>query len=213
MKYLKMLGLAAVAAAALMAFVGAGTASANGILCSTLTNPCTSPWPVGTVLDFSLKPGTSANLTTTEGTTIDTCTGSTVQGELTQNSAKVATGKNTAITWTNCTSPTTTTKLGKLKITNVPGTYNGTVIADELIEVTIEPAFFGHCLYGVEPGTVLGTVNEGIGTGVVFTANAVAKLLGTPSGSERTCFAPETARWKAEYVLTSPSKTTFAVSP
>jgi hypothetical protein len=34
MKYLKMLGLAAIAAAALMAFVGAGTASAaGGVLC------------------------------------------------------------------------------------------------------------------------------------------------------------------------------------
>ena len=210
MKYLKMLGLAAVAAMALMAFVGAGTASAGGILCSTQTTPCDSPWPVGTVLDFSLKSGTSANLTTTEGTTIDTCTEATVQGKLTKNSETVATGNNTAITWTKCTSPTTTTKLGKLRITNAGG-YNGTVIADELIEVTIETTFFGHCLYGVEPGTVLGTVTEGIGTGVVFTANAVAKRLGT--SGEKPCLAPETARWKAEYVLTSPSNTTFAVSP
>ena len=45
MKYIKMLGLAAVAAAALMAFVGAGTASAT-----TLTGPGGTALSVGTTM-------------------------------------------------------------------------------------------------------------------------------------------------------------------
>lgn len=74
MKYLKMLGLAAVAAAALMAFVGAGTASAKeGVLCSTTSNPCNSKWAAGTVIDFSLK-GSAVWTNAENGETLETCT-------------------------------------------------------------------------------------------------------------------------------------------
>ena len=206
MKYLQVLGLAAVAAMTLAVFVGGATASASGIVCSTATTPCASPWAVGTVIDFSMKSGSSFKMVTTEGTTIDTCTGSTVKGKLTQNSAGVATGENTEINWAGCTTTTDTTKLGKLRITNIPGAYNGTLIADEEIRVTINSGVTGDCEFGVQAGTTLGTVKEGIGTATTFTMNTIVKRLNF-------CIAPETERWVAEYVLTSPANTTLAVSP
>jgi hypothetical protein len=47
MKYLKMLGLAVVAAAALSAFMGAGSASAT-VLCTTNSTPCGTSHTEGT---------------------------------------------------------------------------------------------------------------------------------------------------------------------
>jgi hypothetical protein len=205
MKYLKMLGLAAVAATALMAFVGAGTAMAEkAVVCSTVTNPCTSKWAIGTVLDWSLKPGTSARLTDTSGNTLDTCTISTVKGRLTENpnGTGTATGENEKIDWGNCTVTTDTDKLGKLKIKGIPGTNNGTLYADAEIMVTI--SIFGTvCGYGVETGAHIGTVFGGVSP--TFTANAVAKRL---FGN---FLCPETTRWNAEYVLTEPTGTPLYV--
>jgi hypothetical protein len=64
MRHFKKLAPAAVAAAAMIALVGSGTASADK-LCSTTVDPCPGAagqaWPAGTTLDFSVKPGTSAN--------------------------------------------------------------------------------------------------------------------------------------------------------
>jgi hypothetical protein len=205
MKYLKMLGLAAVAASALMAFVGAGTAMAeNGVVCSTNTNPCNSKWAVGTVLDWTLKPGTSARLTDTAGNTLDTCTFSTVKGRLSENpnGSGTATGVNEAIHWTGCTVTTDTDKLGKLKIKGIPGTINGTLYADDEIMVTI--SIFGTtCGYGLESGGHIGTVFGG--EAPTFTASAVAKRL---FGN---FLCPETTRWNAEYVMTEPVKTPLYV--
>src|SRR5215470_1129708 len=85
MKYVKMLGLAAVAAMGLMAFLGASTASAT-VACKTqLTANChSSGWayPAGTLWDASLEPGSTAILEATSGGTLeDTCTESTVAGK------------------------------------------------------------------------------------------------------------------------------------
>jgi len=221
MKYVKMLGLAVAAAAALMAFVGAGTASATGTACSVAPSPTTGPcpsasrWAVNTVIDFSLESGTSANLTDTEGTTLDTCTSATVKGKLTSNAGgtNTTTGENTQITWgstgTACTNTTTTTKLGKLKIKAEDDNGNGILVADEEIQVTIQVPF-GDCLFSVAAGTELGTVKEGTGTNATFTANATGvKLAGGGFGC---AFAPETSLWSAKYVMTEPSNTTLWVA-
>jgi hypothetical protein len=200
MKHVKMLGLAAVAAAALMAFIGAGTASAR--LCSTATNPCSSPWATPTAMEFSLKSGTSAKLTTTEGSTLDTCTASTVSGSLTSNSAgsTTSTGTISSITWGGCTVTTDTIKPGALQV-HAEGGGAGTVTADATIEVTVN--VFSSCNYGVNSGTSLGTISEGTGSAAVFTANAVAKKL---NGG---FLCPETTKWVAEYVLEKPSAKTY----
>src|SRR6476660_2459621 len=201
MKYVKMLGLAAVAAAALMALVGAGTASAKGTLCSAAEPTCAAAnrWAVPTTMLWSLQQGGSAHLEDTSGNTLDTCTESTVDGDLTSNTAggePTATGNNTSITWGGCTATTDTTKLGKLKIAAAGG-GNGTLIADEEIKVTIN--IFGSCEYGVTAGTKLGTITEGKvaagSTSPIFHAEAVATRL---SG----LICPSTAKWTATYVMT-----------
>lgn len=216
MKYLKMLGLAAVAAAALMAFVGAGTASAKeGVLCSTTSNPCNSKWAANTVLDFSLKTGTSAVLTNeANGEVLDTCKGSgtTVQGKLTANpnATGTATGEITSLQWKECTFTTTTVAgfNGALTVERIAGTSNGTVRADGETRVTINTVLFGSCVYGVTSGAHLGVITEGKGTAATFKAEkAKASRL---TGSAFAC--PEKSLWTAEYVLTSPSETTLSVS-
>jgi len=201
-----MLGLAVVAAGALMAFIGAGTASAS-VLCSTATNPCTSPWP-NTTLDFSLTTGTSANLKEPgpEGETLDTCKASTAKGTLT-NGSSTATAKGPVekanLTWGSCTFPTMTIKGGTLEIHSTALGSNGTVTGSGF-EVTVNTFIFGTCAYGTGEGKDLGTLTEG--NPAVFHAEAVlTKIFGFCPGS--------TAEWSATYTLTEPANTTLAVEP
>ena len=215
MKYVKMLGLAVVAAAALMAFVGAGTASATGVLCSTTTGEAACPaaqrWAVGTVIHMTLEE--SLKTATTGGITASTCTEATVTGTITTNTggATTATSVNEVISWgtvaTPCTKTATTVALGKLKFDRIAGTSNGTVTADEEIKVTTTGLFSGEtCNYGVTAGTSLGTLTEG--KPATFDLNAVViKLAG------HTCtFGPQTTKWTGKYTVTSPATTTLSVS-
>jgi hypothetical protein len=217
MKYLKMLALAAVAAGALMAFAGAGTASAT-VLCSTTVTPCPAgqSWPANTVLDFSIPSGGSAVLKDTNGNELDKCTSSTVEGKITNagSSTTTVTGsfeepnETTGLTWGGCTWTTKTTSTGgKLEVHNITGTSNGTVTADSKISVTIFIGLFNEsCQYGVEPGTSVGDITEGSGTGAVFHANANAtRFVGV--------LCPKTAVWTGTYVLTGHEGTTLSVEP
>jgi len=213
-----MLALAAVAAAALMAFIGAGTASATK-LCSTTVDPCPAGqhWPQGTPIDFSLKKETTAQLISTAGEAIDTCTGSTVTMTTTNtgSSTETVTAHITKLEWTGCTFPTTTIRKGCVEIHKITSTSNGTLTADKckkaegieegISEVTINTIFFGSCIYGIEAGKSIGDVIEG--KPAHFTANAVAKKL---SGSNIAC--PETSKWSATYVQTEPENTTLSVT-
>src|SRR5690242_16081517 len=79
MRYLKMFGFAAVAAVVLMAFAGAGTASAT-VLCHSATSPCPQKWAQGTEVEFSLQPETSATWQTNQGILLNTCTNGTLKG-------------------------------------------------------------------------------------------------------------------------------------
>ena len=192
MKYLKTLTLGVMAMAALMAL----TASASA---SELYNGATT-LKSGTTMDLSLKSGTSALVTETGGSTLDTCTGSTVQGKITNagSSTTTVTGEITALTWSGCTFPTTTVTLGKVESHHVTGTTNGTVTADAEIGVTVNTVFFGSCVYGVKAGTDLGLSTGGNPS--TFSANAVIVKL---SGSAFAC--PETAKFVATYVSTTPA--------
>jgi len=213
MKYLKMLALTAVAAGALMAFIGAGTASAT-VLCSTTVTPCPAGQDLtaGTVLDFSIPAGTSALLVDTGGEELDKCPASTVKGTIsdTGGKEKTVTGHVQELTWSpKCTFPTQTLKAGKLEIHQIAGTSNGLVTSDAtegLFEVTINTIFFGSCIYGVTGGTTIGELTEG--NPAVFHANAIAEKF---SGSNLAC--PATSKWTATYTLTEPKETTVSVEP
>lgn len=204
MKYARRLSLAAGIVMALTAVAGVAMASASsGVLCSTPTDPCNSRWPTGTVLDFSLKSGTSAKFALTSGETLGTCSSSTLKGKLTSNSpGGEATVENTELTWGGCTFPTTTLKRGKYKV-NSTGSGNGTLYLIEEIEITISHPILGSCTYLIVITTDLGTWNDSTG---VLSVNDVGKK----SGGSALC--PETAKLTAEYVKTEPSTTTLYVS-
>jgi hypothetical protein len=214
MKYLKMLALTAVAAGALMAFIGAGTASAT-VLCSTTVNVCPTAQTWGTTfdLDFSIPAGGSVNLVDTSGNTINTCNESTVEGKLTNTGSATSTPtgslttplETTGLTWKGCSFPTKTVSTSaKLEIHRIAGTSNGTLTADGEIEVTINTFFFGSCIYRAESGISLGDVTEGLPA--VFHANAIVRRTATNPA------CPETAVWTGTYTLTSPANTTLSVA-
>lgn len=206
MKHLKMLGFAALAAAALMAFAGAGSASA-AVLCKTNTNPCSSKWTKGTALEFSLKNGTSALWKTTENLSIKTCTGASLKGEMiSEGSATEAVKiKVTEDSWTSCSVPTVTLELGELEITNISGTQNGTVTLKNA-KFTTNDAFFGDCSYGTgATGIDLGTLTaSGIGDSVIDVNARLAPIGGA-------C-CPDVV-WLEEFTITKPQETPLFVEP
>ncbi len=207
MRYLKTLGLVAVAASALIAVIGAGSASAT-VLCSTTADPCPpgQDWPVNTTLDWSIPAGGSILQTDTAGNTINTCKTSTVKWTITKtgSSTETVTGVDEETTFGTCTFATKTLKLANTEIHKIAGTSNGTVTADGVTEVTINTVLFGSCTYGVPNGASLGEITEG--NPATFHVNAVTvKLAGGGA-------CPATDKWTATYTLTSPANTTLSVS-
>jgi len=205
MKHLKILSLLGLALAAVgLITLPADAAASGSVLCTVQESPCpeANRLASGTTLDFTLKSGTNAKLVSTEGETLDECSGSTVKGKT--EKAEFVTGSIESLTWSSCTFTTTTSKLGKLEVENIAGTHNGTVKGDTEIGVTINALFFGSCVYGITSGADLGELKEG--KPATFVANAVAKKL---AGSAIPC--PETAKWTAEYTLTEPAETTVSV--
>jgi len=200
MKYIKMMGLAVVAAMAVMAMAGAGTASANGTACTTNTSPCTSLLANGTKLSAQLKSGTHATLTSSLGNV--TCKKSTVGGVI--NNASTAHGEITSLTFTECTLGSTACTV---KATAPPYTVTG-VASNQTLTITqktggnvpgalVECGSFINCTFSNSDIT-LGFTG---GTPAFIKAEAVS--LNRSGG-----FCPSTSTWHAEYEVTSP-KTLF----
>lgn len=199
MKYLKMLGLAAVAAAALMAILGASTASATVICKNNLnTEKCSEPYAIGTKGTASLEKGTSLVLTDTEGESLDTCKESTVTGVLkSQGSGVPALSELSSLTWGGCNFTTTTVNPGSGELTWIKGTDNGTLVTHNT-QVTINTIFFGTCSYGTGASLDMGTTVGG-NPGSLTINTVIHKL----EGSNFAC--PETTKLTAKYVATSPT--------
>jgi hypothetical protein len=95
------------AAFGVIASWGAASAQADGI-CKVNESPCkeANAWPVGTVLETTIKPGTEISFKGAIKGTMETlkCTGSTWSGELTQNPTKgiAALLKGLSETFTGC---------------------------------------------------------------------------------------------------------------
>ena len=140
MKYVKMLGLAAVAAMALMAFV------ANSASATTLTSPKGTFLPKGTTILANLTG--SAELLSTSGETLDTCTAGSVHAVTDQETGPEITG-TAAVGWgapgTECTKTTDTLKGGTIGIAHSTG-INGTVKSFNA-EVTVFTLGLS-CIYG-----------------------------------------------------------------
>ncbi len=192
MKYLKMLGLAAIAAMGLMAFVGAGTASATTLFTDSAK---TIKYPAGTTIHATLVPGTSAELKS-GSTVIATCTGSTVHGRTSNETGTYVSGNIEALNWESCSQTTHTIAKGSLHIDYITGSEptSGTVIGTGN-SVTL--GIFGtSCTYGTGAGVTLGTLTSGE-TPVMHINATIPRTAGG-------FLCPSTGIWKAEYHVTAP---------
>ncbi|HST68081.1 MAG TPA: hypothetical protein VLI94_00295 [Solirubrobacterales bacterium] len=182
MKYVKMLGLLAVAVTALMAF--AGTASA------TVTSPA------NTKLGKVVATSTNSEL---DGTVDITCAHSEVEA-VGVNSSGVATAGSTTgrvdkLTFTNCNRTVTVTNRGHIFV-HPSGTVTSTGA-----RVTVQTTILGfpvHCIY-VTNNTDVGTLTEGV-------APAVMHIGSAPIDQEATSgLCGEDAEWTGTYTVTNPA--------
>jgi hypothetical protein len=201
MKYLKMLGLAAVAAMALTAFLGASSASAT-VLCTT-TPPagtaCGTGWHVD---ELTLAVGANPLiLKNTSGSIEAKCTkaGVTVTKDVTGSATTTAAGEvpKTHLTWApkgeGCTNKTETIAGGTLEIHWIEGTDNGTVTAKGF-EVTVELAGL-TCTLGLEGTKSIGDLTGGA-PAVMHVNVGVVKKAGS-------FLCPTTGIWEGTYEVTN----------
>jgi hypothetical protein len=191
MKYVKMLGLAALAAA-LMALVVAGSASAT-----TLTGAGGATLGSGTTIS-------SEN----EGTvTLDPpfgkieCNKSSVSGTTSNSGGSEVdvTGNIESLSWSECNATVTVLKNGSLTVHGTGGN-NGT-LSSTGTEVTVE--YLGtHCIFKTN-STSLGTLTGSANTGGNATLDISATIPRT--GGRSGAFCGSTAAWTGAYKVTSPS--------
>lgn len=159
MKHIKMLGLLAVAAAALMAF--AGTAAA-----STLTGPS-----AGTVMKVGSTVEATAETTELHGAFPSVkCLHSIIKGEINQNATVATTtnagGKVTTLHFSKCNYEVTTPAVGKLGTLEIDKSGNVYSTGTEISAHTT----VGPCIFTTN-NTKLGTLTGG--TGAVLDINSV----------------------------------------
>jgi hypothetical protein len=190
MKYIKMLGLAAVAAAALMAFVGAGTASATELTCDGVK--C----PIGTTMH-----AVSEGLVTLDAPFGNVTCNGTVHGVVTKNgeAGKPAEGQlsevppTTGLTWTNCGNDTVhTIKAGTLSINGTNNEVKSTGARVTVVHLGV------HCIFETN-NTKIGTVTKE-GTEATLTINATIPRVGGGGG----IFCGESAPWTGGYTIKNP---------
>jgi hypothetical protein len=201
-KHLKMLGLAVVAAAALTAFIGAGTASATE-LCSTATTPCSgTKYLSGTAIEAtSTKAVLVTNITTV------TCTHSVITGDTTSSggSGVSVTGKTTSLTFTGCTDsngePCTVTQnaVGNASVSGGTASATGKFSYNVTSKTGASVTCFGlKCNFSLSSATLPGQNSAG-GTPTIKAENVE---LTRESGFEFLC--PTTSTWTATYTIIKP---------
>jgi hypothetical protein len=190
MKYIKMLGLAAVAAMALMAF--AGTASATD-----LTSPA------GTVYEGEIVATAESSLTLQAGFSTVTCTESTVAGTPNSFGATVS-GPITTLDFSNCPETTVTPEknaegnYGTLSIAVDKKGPNGN-LSGSGSRVKIVKS--GVTCYYETSNTPLGTLTGSSTTGKTATMDINATL---KRGTGSSFFCASEALWSGSYVVTTP---------
>jgi hypothetical protein len=195
MKHMKILGLAAIVAIALMAF--AGTASATVLCKEAITSGCAAAgkaYPAGAFIKRSLE---GSSITESGETTFDTCTGSQFTSEIKSggSSSTTVSGPNTTVDFDNCANEVHTISLGSLEIHHIAGTDNGVVTTSGVV---VGKTLFGtNCRYesgtGLHLGTLTGSHNA------TLHVNAIVKGV---TGNSFIC--PSTPTWTATFRVTSP---------
>ena len=203
MKSLKICGLAAIAAMALLACLGVGSASAT-VLCTEDKNPCPAgkDEPAGTKIEASLNG--SASWSTTAGTVLETCTKGTHiwemqnTGGLNKNIVKV----QQQYTWANCAKGVSVIALGTSEDKYIEGTSNA-MMFDAGTEVTLQ-LFSADCVYSTGTGTFVGVAQAGTEAVLLEDVN-LSKLSGS-------LLCPATIRFRSEWLVTSPKNLSWQPS-
>jgi len=206
MKYLKMFGLAAVAAVALMAIAGAGSASAT-VLCHKAESPCSQKWSFGTETEFVVRPETTARWFSGINTLME-CSSGDLKGSVTNaggSSQTVVIGINT-FSWSSCNVGNTTLAPGELEIHSISGSTNGTATLKGFT-TKIESIQYGTCVY------TSGTTGAHLGTLVASkTGQAIIQIEVVLTRKEG-ALCPLTIEWWEEWTQTKPSETPLFVEP
>jgi hypothetical protein len=213
MKYVKMLGLAAVAMAALMAVFGASSASAT-VLCKTKPTEsgttgttCPTGWayPAGTKNHAVSVGGIALH---TSGLTIE-CKSSTIEGEFENEGSATETVKGPVktLTFEGCNCEVKVLKTGTQEVHWVPDTFNGTVTGNGAEITATCSTIFGtlHCIYVAN--------NLDLGESTASTSPETAAILHvnvTVARSPTNALCEEEAKWTATYETTTPKPLWFA---
>jgi hypothetical protein len=202
MKYLKTFGLAAVAATALMVFFGAGSASANTIICKTTMTPCPAGWDleVGETFDASLE-GT-AIFETTGGAVLETCNAATIHGTVATTTTPTITVPASGTTWgPTCTRTIHTIEGGSIQFhANGDANHTGTLTVRGFRWTTTTVAF-GTCTFGFPAGEYVPLATATSGEEPTIHINAlVPRIAGA---------CPAQVRWTATYKITTPNTATI----
>lgn len=214
MKYLKTFGLAAVAAMALMALAGAGTASAaGGVLCEEeAEEPCKTKWAVNTHMTFSLKANTKTRFTTELGATLVECSESKLTGKVLSAGTAAEKArleiKKEWLTFGKCgadqkgPAPVTVTS-GELEFEwRNEALTKGTVFAKNIVVTGLIGGI--DCHYTMGTGTDLGLYTPGAGgKDGIFAVNATIIRENSAAHPSSTLFCPAKVIWDAEYTLTT----------
>jgi hypothetical protein len=184
MKYIKILSLMAVAAAAFMAMAGSASA--------TIIESTAGQLGKGAVIESS---GTNAVLKA--GFATVECANSAVSGVVTNAGGASSTveGDISTLDFTNCNMTVTTLKEGTLVVHHISGTKNGTLTSTGA-EVKVDNHSVS-CVYGTPNATDIGTITGG----EPATLNASASLTKISGGF----LCANTAAWTASYTVTNPT--------
>jgi hypothetical protein len=192
-----MLGLAAVAATALMVLGGAATASATTLCKSGISTTCAaeSRYPAGTAVGLEAVEAVKFR---TGSTTIISCTGNKYAAATdSESGSPMLNAKVSSLTWTGCTFATTVLYPGSLAFESIAGTTNGTLWGKGA-EWLFNSGFFGECIYGyATSGTRIATITGGSSTVNVATT---IPLIKNKSG-----LCSSTITMEGRYKLTSPN--------
>jgi hypothetical protein len=193
MEHLKMLGLAAVSAVALLAF--AGTASAN-----PLTSPPGTSY-TGTIKAVSEGPvWLAGSFNTVE------CRKSTLEGKVEAHGLSSASGKVSSLTFSECSYPVTVESLGTLEINSIEG-GNGKVLSSGA-KISISTSI-GTCVYTTS-NTPIGTLTGSGITGGNATLDSNSAAIPRTAGNFN-CGSSGTM--DGSYEVTTPSTLDAGHSP
>jgi hypothetical protein len=192
MKYRYVAALA-VAATAFVAWIGAGTASAT-VLCKTNTNPCSSPYPKGTVFSGELTGNAVfhsviGNFECTKGS-------GSVETTSSGSATETVKGVTKTLTFGGCNTEIVVLTPGAGgEIHWISGTSNGNFTAEGVQVTSVASGF--HCIWG---GTVSHAFTFTGGENPTGDSNATIARIGGRSGA----FCGSSLEVTGSGVLTSP---------